>query len=101
MALPLVRGRMPVVREAVHTIVTPGSTVDVVVTERGVAINPVRRDLIDNLKGSGLPLMKIEDLQRMAYKMTGTPAPAPFGGEVVGLVEYRDGTIIDVIRKLK
>ena len=100
-ALPLVRGRMPVVREAVHTIVTPGSTVDVVVTERGVAINPVRRDLIDNLKGSGLPLMKIEDLQRMAYKMTGTPAPAPFGGEVVGLVEYRDGTIIDVIRKLK
>ena len=100
-ALPLVRGRMPVVREAVHTIVTPGSTVDVIVTERGVAVNPLRKDLIDILKESNLPLVSIEDLQRLAYKLTGTPAPTPPGGDVVGLVEYRDGTIIDVIRTLK
>lgn len=99
-ALPLIRGRLPVVREKVRTVVTPGETVDVVVTERGVAVNPRRRDLIDNLKDSNLPLMSIEDLQRLAYKITGTPDPLPEGGEVVGLVEYRDGTIIDVIRKL-
>lgn len=97
--LPLLRGRLPMVREKVHTIVTPGETVDVVVTERGVAVNPRRQDLIENLSQSGLPLMQIEDLQRMAYKITGAPDPVPLGGAVVGLVEYRDGTIIDVIRQ--
>ncbi len=97
--LPLLRGRLPMVREKVHTIVTPGETVDVVVTERGVAVNPRRQDLIDNLSQSGLPLMKIEDLQRLAYKITGAPDPVPPGGAVVGMVEYRDGTIIDVIRQ--
>jgi citrate lyase subunit alpha/citrate CoA-transferase len=98
-ALPLVRKTIPVIREAVHTVVTPGATVDVVVTNRGVAVNPLRRDLIDNLKDSGLPLLRIEELQRLAYKIAGAPQPVPAGGEVVGLVEYRDGTIIDVIRK--
>lgn len=97
--LPLLRGRLPMVREKVHTIVTPGETVDVVVTERGVAVNPRRQDLIDNLSQSGLPLMNIEDLQRLAYKITGAPDPIPPGGDVVGLVEYRDGTIVDVIRQ--
>ena len=97
--LPLLRGRLPMVREKVHTIVTPGETVDVIVTERGVAVNPRRQDLIDNLSQSGLPLMQIEDLQRLAYKITGAPDPVPAGGAVVGLVEYRDGTIIDVIRQ--
>lgn len=99
-ALPLVRKNFPVIRESVHTVVTPGETVDVIVTDQGVAINPLRKDLIQNLKGSGLPIMQIEDLQRLAYETTGTPAPAPVGGDIVGLVEYRDGTIIDVIRKL-
>ncbi|EGO62991.1 citrate lyase subunit alpha [Acetonema longum] len=99
-ALPLVRRNFPVMRESVHTIVTPGETVDVIVTDRGVAINPLRQDLIHNLQGSGLPIMLIEDLQRLAYEITGTPTPAPTGGDIVGLVEYRDGTIIDVIRKI-
>lgn len=99
-ALPLVRKNFPVIRESVHTIVTPGDTVDVIVTDRGVAINPLRKDLIYNLKDSGLPIMLIEDLQRLAYEITGTPDPTPAGGEIVGLVEYRDGTIIDVIRKI-
>jgi citrate lyase subunit alpha/citrate CoA-transferase len=99
-ALPLVRKNFPVIREAVHTVVTPGETVDVVVTDRGVAVNPLRKDLLHNLKDSGLPILPIEDLQRLAYSITGAPAPAPVGGDVVGLVEYRDGTIIDVIRKL-
>ncbi|MDF2501274.1 MAG: citF 2 [Anaerosporomusa subterranea] len=99
-ALPLLRKNFPVIRKSVHTIVTPGDTVDVVVTDRGVAINPLRKDLIRNLKDSGLPLILIEDLQRLAYELTGTPDPAPAGGDVVGLVEYRDGTIIDVIRKM-
>ncbi|MDR3562409.1 MAG: citrate lyase subunit alpha [Negativicutes bacterium] len=99
-ALPLLRGRLPMVREKVHTVVTPGESVDVIVTERGVAVNPRRKDLVDNLRQSGLPLVSIEDLQRLAYKITGRPDPLPEGGDIVGLVEYRDGTIIDVVRSL-
>lgn len=99
-ALPLLRGRMPVVRDKVRTVVTPGETVDVIVTERGVAINPLRPDLMANLSQAGLPIVNIQDLQRMAYKLTGVPDSVPTGSEVVGLVEYRDGTIIDLFYKL-
>lgn len=98
--LPLMRKNFSVIREAVHTIVTPGETVDVIVTDRGVAINPLRQDLISNLKDSGLPILPIEELWQLGNELAGPAEPAPIGGEIVGLVEYRDGTIIDVIRQL-
>jgi citrate lyase subunit alpha/citrate CoA-transferase len=96
---PLLRGRLPMVIDDVQTIITPGETVDVIVTERGVAVNPLRQDLIENLKGSGLPLMTIEQLRDTAYELGGKPAPLKISDEVVGVVEYRDGTVIDVIRR--
>ncbi|HMM19744.1 MAG TPA: citrate lyase subunit alpha [Selenomonadales bacterium] len=96
---PLLRGRLPMVIDRVHTIVTPGETVDVVVTERGLAVNPRRTDLIGNLKGSGLPVMSIEELRQIAYDLAGRPAEIRVSDEVVAVVEYRDGTIIDVVRK--
>lgn len=96
---PLLRGRLPMVRDAVQTVVTPGETVDVIVTERGIAINPRRADLLDKLKGSALPIMTIEDLQQQAYDLSGKPDAIEVSEDIVGVVEYRDGTIIDVIRK--
>lgn len=96
---PLLRGRMPMVTDRVITVTTPGSTVDVVVTERGVAVNPERRDLLENLRGKGIPLLDIHDLKRMAEELTGIPEPPPFGEKIVAVVEYRDGTIIDTIRQ--
>ncbi|WP_378952609.1 citrate lyase subunit alpha [Pelosinus sp. sgz500959] len=96
---PLLRGRLPMVTDAVQTISTPGETVDVIVTDRGVAVNPKRQDLIENLKGSGLPLMTIEALRDMAYDLGGKPAPLKVSDEVVAVVEYRDGTVLDVIRR--
>lgn len=97
---PLLRGRLPMVTDAVQTISTPGETVDVIVTDRGVAINPRRQDLLDNLKGTGLPLMSIEQLRDLANNMVGTkPAPIPVSEEVTAVVEYRDGTVLDVIRR--
>lgn len=98
---PLLRGRLPMVRDKVHTIITPGETVDVVVTERGIAVNPKRQDLLDNLKKTNLPLMSIQDLQEIAYDLAGVPEPVEVSDEIVGVVEYRDGSIIDVIRKPK
>jgi citrate lyase subunit alpha/citrate CoA-transferase len=96
---PLLRGRLPMVTDAVQTVVTPGETVDVIVTERGIAINPRRVDLLDRLKNSSLPIMTIEDLQQQAYDLSGKPDSVAVSDEIVGVVEYRDGTIIDVIRR--
>ncbi len=96
---PLLRGRLPMILDRVNTIVTPGETVDVIVTERGVAVNPLRQDLRDNLKEAHVPLVEIQDLQRMAYELAGRPDPIQLSDEVVGIVEYRDGTVLDVIRK--
>lgn len=96
---PLLRGRLPMVLDHVHTIVTPGETVDVIVTERGVAVNPKRKDVLDNLKGTNIPVMTIEELQKIAYDLTGKPETIRVTEEIVGVVEYRDGTILDVIRK--
>lgn len=96
--LPLFRGRFPVIRPAVRTITTPGETIDVIITERGIAVNPRRKELLANLQAANLPLMSIEELQRMSYKIAGTPEDVPDGDKVVALVEYRDGSILDTVR---
>jgi citrate lyase subunit alpha/citrate CoA-transferase len=33
--------------------------------------------------------------------VTGTPRPVEFDDEIVALVEYRDGSIIDTVRRVK
>lgn len=98
---PLIRGRLPIVVDKVTTIVTPGETIDVVVTDYGIAVNPRRQDLIDNFKKANLPLYTIEELKEMAEKLTGKPEPLEFTDKIIGVVEYRDGTVIDVIRQVK
>ena len=97
---PLVRGRIPTIVENVNTVVTPGASVDVVVTEVGVAINPARSDLIEMFKDLKVPQFSIEALKNMAYQITGTPAPIQYGDKVVALIEYRDGTLIDVVHNV-
>ncbi|MDR3589503.1 MAG: citrate lyase subunit alpha [Negativicutes bacterium] len=94
---PLLRGRLPMVLDQVHTIVTPGETVDVIVTDRGVAVNPLRKDLWANLREANIPLLDIRQLQKIAYDLAGKPAPIPVTDEVVALIEYRDGTVTDVV----
>lgn len=94
---PLIRGRIATVVERVLTVVTPGESVDILVTDRGIAINPRRQDLIDHFKGSTLPFYTIEELKERAERVAGKPEPFPLDDRIVGLVEYRDGTIIDVV----
>jgi citrate lyase subunit alpha/citrate CoA-transferase len=98
---PLTRKIHPVVVPRVTTVTAPGETIDVLVTDHGVAVNPRRQDLLDRLKGSGLPLVSIEDLHRKALDLTdGHMATAKTTDEIVAVIEYRDGTIIDAVRKL-
>jgi len=98
---PLVRGRMPTVLEKVNTVITPGHTVDVLVTDQGIAVNPIRQDLLYNLKSSGLPVYSIEELKEKAEKVVGRPEPILWEDKIVGLVKYRDGSAIDFIRQVK
>lgn len=97
---PLIRGRIPTIVDQVNTVVTPGSSVDVVVTEVGIAINPLRKDLVEHFKDLDVPQFTIEELKEKAYHIVGTPEPVQYGDKVVALIEYRDGTLIDVVRNV-
>ncbi|HKM29140.1 MAG TPA: citrate lyase subunit alpha [Bacilli bacterium] len=94
---PLIKSRIPIIKEAVTTITTPGSDVDVIVTERGIAINPLRQDLIKKMKDTKLNIVTIEELLQRAHSITGIPEKIEFTDEIIGVVMYRDGTIIDTI----
>lgn len=97
----LVKGRLPIIVDDVTTITTPGESIDVVVTERGVAVNPLREDLIFKLNEAGIQTMTIDNLKRIAEEMTGVPEKIQTDDKIVAVVEYRDGTVIDVVRKVK
>ena len=98
--VPLVQGgRIPVVRDEVTTVTTLGESVDVVVTDYGIAINPARQDLIACMQDTKLPLKTIEELRDIAYGITGVPEKVAFEDRVVGIIESRDGTIMDVVRQ--
>ncbi|KRN99100.1 citrate lyase subunit alpha [Companilactobacillus kimchiensis] len=99
---PLVRGRIATVVNDVTTVVTPGDSIDVLVTEVGIAINPKRTDLIAALKNvPGVPVYTIEELQKRAEAVVGKPEPLEFTDRPVALIEYRDGTLIDTVNQVK
>ena len=97
---PLFRARLPIITGRVRCISTPGRDVDVVVTQRGVAVNPATPDLALRLKDAGLPIVDIHELKQIAERITGVPAVPPEGGRVVARVLSRDGEPLDVIRQL-
>ncbi len=97
---PLLRGRIPCVVDEVTTLITPGSNVDVVVTEYGIAVNPNRPEVKERLEAAGLKIVDIHDLAAKARKIIGDPAPLPFGDKVVGVVLNRDGSVQDVIKNI-
>ncbi|HLQ39549.1 MAG TPA: citrate lyase subunit alpha [Tetragenococcus sp.] len=97
---PLVRGRIPTYVDRVNTVVTPGDSVDVIVTEIGVAINPQRQDLIEHFKNVDIPQFTIQELRDRAYGIVGDPDPIEYGDKTVALIEYRDGSLIDVVKNV-
>jgi len=98
---PSFRGRIPIIKERAHSVVTPGESVDVVVTERGICVNPRHAGLADRLRKANLPVREIHDLRQQVDAITGGPSPIRLTDKIVGLIEYRDGTIIDIIRQVK
>ena len=98
---PLLQGRIPAICTDVTTVTTPGESIDVVITDYGIAVNPRRQDLIDAMKNVDLPFKTIEELRDIAYSIVGEPERVQFDDKVVGIIEGRDGTVMDVVRKIK
>jgi citrate lyase subunit alpha/citrate CoA-transferase len=99
--IPLFRDRIPIIRDEVTTICGPGELIDVIVTERGLAINPRRTDLLEAVKDSDLPLKTIHELKAEAEKICGKPKPAELEDKIVAAIKWVDGTVIDVVRQVQ
>lgn len=90
----------PKIVPQVGTLTTPGATVDVVVTDHGIAVNPLRSELAERLRAAGIALCGIEALCDQAARLATRAAPPAPSGRVVAISEYRDGTVTDVIRQI-
>lgn len=99
--VPLFRDRIPVIVDEVTTLCGPGELIDVIVTERGIAINPKRTDLIEKMKNSSLPIKTIEELKTEAERICGKAAKPKLSDEIVAVVKWVDGTVLDSIRKVE
>ena len=97
---PLSRARLPIVTDHVTCVSTPGSTVDVLVTQKGVAVNPAKPELRQRLVDAGINVKDIEELKALAERISGVPGKPARGTRTVAKVIYRDGTPLDEIKNV-
>jgi citrate lyase subunit alpha / citrate CoA-transferase len=98
LAVPSFRDRIPVLVDSVTTLTGPGELIDVVATERGIAINPRREDLLRALEGSALPIRPIGEIKAEVEAMVGgPPAPPRLTDRPVAVVKWVDGTVLDTV----
>ncbi|MBU0985360.1 MAG: hypothetical protein KKA42_15915, partial [candidate division Zixibacteria bacterium] len=111
--LPLATGKngkgFPKVVDKVYTRTTPGEVIDVVVTEEYAAINPkstssYKEAIAARANDFGVTLLSIEELHERskarAAEFGVTPPAAETSDEVVHVIEWRDGSLLDTIRKM-
>ncbi len=102
LAVPSFRDRIPVIVDEVTTLVGPGEMVDVVATERGIAVNPRRQDLLDAVRGSSLPIRPIEAIKAEVEGLCGgAPRKSRFKDNPVAVVKWVDGTVLDTVRQIE
>jgi citrate lyase subunit alpha/citrate CoA-transferase len=102
LALPSFRDRIPVIVDEVTTMTGPGELIDVVVTERGIAVNPRREDLLTALRGSDLPVRPIEELkEELEVMLGGPPAKPALTDDPVAIVKWVDGTVLDTVWRVE
>jgi citrate lyase subunit alpha/citrate CoA-transferase len=102
LAIPSFRDRIPTIVDEVTTLTGPGELIDVVATERGIAVNPRRQDLLDALKGSNLPIRPIEQIKQEVERICGGKPHKPrFIDEPAAVVKWVDGTVLDTIWRIE
>jgi citrate lyase subunit alpha/citrate CoA-transferase len=92
---PIAR-KVPIIRDEVTTVSTPGEMVDVVITNAGIAVNPRQEKLRKNMEKADLNVVDISELRDMAYSEADLIQPN-FTDKICTAVEFRDGTLLDVI----
>jgi citrate lyase subunit alpha/citrate CoA-transferase len=110
--MPLATGKngkgFPKVVEKVYTRTTPGEVIDVIVTEEYAAVNPDSKSsykdaILERGDEFGIELVTIEELfaksTAKAKEFGELPSAAETTDDVVHAIEWRDGTLLDVIRK--
>ena len=102
LTVPTFRDRVPIIRDRVTTLCGPGELIDVVITERGIAINPRRADLFERVRASSLPLRTLAELKAEAEAICGgPPQPLEVASETIGVVTWVDGTVLDRVSRVK
>lgn len=95
-ATPLRSGRFSKLVDTVRHVTTPGSSVNAVVTEAGIAVNDP--GLADRLSGSDLPLTSIEALWAISGR---AHQPAPGDTPIVAISEEGDGRVSGAVRRVQ
>jgi len=90
----------PKIVSDVTTLTTPGDSVDVVVTDGGIAVNPGRAGLAERLRAAKLPVVSIEELAAKATEAASRTSAPRSARRVVAVSEYRDGRVTDVVREV-
>lgn len=103
LAVPSFRDRVPVIVDEVTTLCGPGELIDVVVTERGIAINPARQDLKKKLSSSSLPLRTLDEIKEEVFDICGGSPMKPKvkKDNVVAVVKWVDGTLLDSVYQIQ
>lgn len=99
LAIPSFRDRVPIIVDRVTTLCGPGEMIDVVITERGIAINPLRQDILKKIRGSKLPIRTISEIQQEVYSICGgvPQKPKVIEKKIIAVVQWVDGTALDSI----
>jgi len=90
----------PKIVPEVTTLTTPGDSVDVVVTDGGIAVKHGRADLTERLRAADLSVLSIEELAAKAAAAASRKSMPRSQRRVVTVSEYRDGTVTDVVREV-
>jgi citrate lyase subunit alpha/citrate CoA-transferase len=107
--VPVSRKKNTIVKDKVTTITTPGELIDMVVTEIGIAVNThsargevkQRNEELEALvMKTDVPVFTIEELRKAALS-EGCDITPDFGDELIGLIKYIDGTVLDHVRSVR
>lgn len=94
---PTFRARLPIITDRVTCISTPGTSIDLLVTQMGIAVNPRRPELAERLSRRGLPVVDIHTLKEETERITGKPQKPARGKKIAAVVLDRNGEISDNI----
>lgn len=97
----LFSSRIPFIKDRVDVITTPGNTVDILVTEMGITVNPLRKDLVEKFEEANIETIDIHDLKKYAEDVMGVPNNIEKTDRIIGLSQSRTGDILDYIYEVK